>query len=111
MISRLILVFAMVTSAVAFEQIYAINAGGEKDHTDADGIFYTAKKGRRNDKWDDLDYGSVPQSDRDIYQLMNYVKKTDDTPNSIEYQIPLKSDGLYVLIAKFSYGDYYDYDD
>jgi hypothetical protein len=102
MISHLILVFAMATSAVAFEQIYAINAGGEKDHTDADGIFYTAKKGPRNFKWPDFDYYDVPRSIKDIYQSINYVHKTD-TPNSMEYQIPLKSDGLYVLIAKFSF--------
>jgi hypothetical protein len=104
MILHLILIFAMATSAVAFEQIYAINAGGEKDHTDADGIFYTAKKSAKSYDWGNIGnffLYNFPKSDWYIYQWTEYAILSD-TPNYIEYQIPLKSDGLYVLIAKFT---------
>jgi Malectin domain len=99
----LILVFAMATNAIAFEQIFAVNAGGTKNHTDSDGIVFTAKTIRRSYQWNEdfqifFDTDDVmPQADRHIYLTKEY------TSQAILYSVPLKSDGIYVLIAKFYY--------
>jgi Malectin domain len=90
----------MSTKVIAWEQIYAINIGGY-GHNDSDGIVYQADKGGDPRKYkQQIDIGTVPESDRNIYQE---CKLTNVTDSPLTYEIPLKSDGLYVLIAKFAY--------
>jgi Malectin domain len=94
------LILLLAANANSFEQIYAVNCGGSK-HTDSDGITYQPHK-PRGTAWglkEEMDIGEIPESDRYIY------KTIDDTYNftsSLKYEIPLKNDGLYLLIAKFS---------
>jgi Malectin domain len=97
---QLILLLTMAIRVIAYEQIYAINAGGKQDHTDSDGIHYEKKTAADTVKWSStLDFDNVPESDKPIYQYVDYGAK-------IKYDLPIKSDGLYVLIAKFSYANY-----
>jgi Malectin domain len=94
----LLTLLAMATNTIAFEQIYAINAGGEA-HTDADDIIYRKDVDREPHKWHwDLDIGDVPESDRDLY--VSYVR-TNNTGVLLRFNLPLKTDGFYVLIAKY----------
>jgi Malectin domain len=92
-----IVVLALASKVIAFEQIYAINAGGP-NHTDSDGIVYVNKTlGKIIQFKLNLGLDNVPESDRPIY------KWTDHTLSSyFQYDIPLKSDGLYVLIEKIA---------
>jgi Malectin domain len=96
----LILILTMATNAIAFEQIYAINAGGNA-HTDSDGIQYRGVC-EKDGSDDDFDIGGVPQPDRHIYQTFNYFQSTDNKMKIININIPMKMDGLYAMIAKFS---------
>jgi Malectin domain len=97
-----LLILAMATKTIAYEKIYAINAGGDAI-TDSDGIEY--QEGVSNNcsfLWKKaLDLTRIAESDRDIY------KTVDRLPNGpvskLEYNMPLKSDGFYALIAKFSF--------
>jgi Malectin domain len=90
----------MATNVLAFEQIFAVNSGGDA-HTDSDGIIYQQRVAT-NIRWPNTptDYKNVIGSDQIIYQSYVYSHKTDP---SIKYEIPFKSDGLYLLIAKYSY--------
>jgi Malectin domain len=97
------LILILATKVNAFEQIYAINCGGSKNHTDSDGITYQPHIPRGEWGWPEKrDIGEVPESDRYIYE------RIDDTYNfttsSLKYNLPLLNDGLYLLIAKFSNG-------
>jgi Malectin domain len=102
------LIFAMATMAtniIAFEQMYAVNSGGEA-HTDSDGIEYQKIKSVNPANWSkisDFDFGNVPVSDLPIYRT---IDRSYHNKPPIQYNISVQSDGLYVLIAKFSYGDY-----
>jgi Malectin domain len=91
----LILILMLATDAIALELIYAINAGGG-NYTDLDGIVYQSYDSKIRYKWPPYDIGNVPESDTQIYKF------TDFTNSAIEYDVPLKSDGLFVLIVKFS---------
>jgi Malectin domain len=93
-----LLVLLMTTNVIAFKQIFAINAGGEA-HTDSDGIVYqrrVEKHSRFNSNL--FDTGNIPDKDKLIYQNVEYSSK----PDQLQYDIPLKNDGMYLLIAKFS---------
>jgi Malectin domain len=97
----IILILTMATKAIAFEQIYALNCGGEA-HTDSDGIVYQTRneekrRENRDVTIDTLDIGTVPKSDRPIYYSYEYAGSSD---NPLIYHLPLESDGTYVLIAK-----------
>jgi Malectin domain len=94
-----ILVLTMATNAIAFEQIFAVNTGG-RAHTDADGIVY------QEDDFQvtriivpQINMGDVPVSDEILYSNAEYLKGDDKV---VAYDIPVKSDGLYLLIAKYS---------
>jgi Malectin domain len=91
----------MAARAIAFEQIYAINSGGEA-HKDSDGIVYSkGDDDNRSKIWTkEINYKNIPMSDRNIYK--KYVYSKDNTV--INYSIPVKNEGYYLLIAKFSYG-------
>jgi Malectin domain len=97
-----LLLLTMATYVIAFEQIIAINSGGEAQ-TDADGIVYQKYDQNPGVWWNVLELGNVPESDRDIYRL---IHNTNKPLSPIKYDIPLKSDGFYLLIAKFSYAWY-----
>jgi Malectin domain len=96
----LILLLTVATRVIAYEQIYAINAGGEHDHTDSDGIHYEKRTISKTHKWHRGIGGNIPKSDEPIYQYVDFGAK-------IKYDLPMKSDGLYVLITKFSYANSY----
>jgi Malectin domain len=94
----MLLVLAMVTKVIAFEQIYAVNCGGLA-HTDMDGITYQPKtKGHYYKTNWRFDVDTVPSSDKLIYSSYEYASNYS---NPLIYHLPLRSDGLYVLIAKF----------
>ncbi|KAL0272285.1 UNVERIFIED_CONTAM: hypothetical protein PYX00_005321 [Menopon gallinae] len=80
--------------------IYAINAGGDA-HVDSYGIRYdrdplTGKVGTASDFGKQLVIGRVPQNDQILYQTERYHHST------FGYDIPIKEDGNYVLVLKFS---------
>jgi Malectin domain len=94
----ILIILTITMKVIAFEQIYAVNSGGEA-HTDSDGIIYqtqTENKNRENYNVNlySFDIGSVPASDKPIYFT------TERSEFSLTYDLPLVSDGLYVLIAK-----------
>jgi Malectin domain len=93
------LILLLAANANAFEQIYAVNCGGGK-HTDSDGITYQPHKPRGPELgWaEEMDIGEVSESDRFIYTRIDY---TTNFTSTLKYEIPLKNDGLYLLIAKF----------
>jgi Malectin domain len=95
-----IIILTMAVKVIAFDQIFAINAGGAA-HTDEDGIIYQERDSKHG-FWDQLSQntlhmGTVPESDKNIYRYYEYK---DHSP--INYHLPLENDGLYVLIAKFT---------
>ncbi|KAG8225265.1 hypothetical protein J437_LFUL006498 [Ladona fulva] len=80
--------------------IYAINAGGEA-HTDVNGIRYErdpllGKVGTASDYGKQLLISRVPQNDLILYQTERYHHST------FGYDIPIKEDGDYVMVLKFS---------
>jgi Malectin domain len=91
-----IVVLVLVSRVTAFEQIYAINTGGP-NHTDSDGIVYVNKiSGIKYELGSTLVLDNVPESDRPIYKWTEYSE------SYLQYNMPLKSDGLYVLIEKIA---------
>jgi hypothetical protein len=73
----ILILMLMATKAIAFEQIYALNCGGEA-HTDSDGIVYqTRSENVKRDNWDvtkdTYDIGTVPKSDKPIYYSCEYT--------------------------------------
>jgi Malectin domain len=97
----ILIILTINTSVIAFEQIYAKNCGGT-GHTDSDGIIYQRRSvvpPLSYIGWINFNIGSVPVSDRSIYYTVEYSRIGK---NPLIYQLPLASDGLYVLIAKFS---------
>jgi Malectin domain len=101
-----LLIMIMTTNVFAFEQIFAVNSGGGA-HTDSDGIIYQQRVATNN-KWPNAptDYKNVIGSDRIIYQSFAHSFLSQPP---IKYEIPLKTDGLYLLIAKYAFpsGDAY----
>jgi Malectin domain len=101
-----VVILTMVSNVIAYEQIYAFNAGGDA-HTDSDGIIYQKDVSPYIQKYyhSDLDLGNVPESDRDLYRKdENLNHKINNIP--LKFDIPLKNDGHYLLIAKFASGYY-----
>ncbi|XP_064109046.1 malectin-A-like [Macrobrachium nipponense] len=101
-IMLLLLLFLIFFSRVAGlgEVIYAINAGGDA-HIDVYGVRYekdplTGKIGTASDFGKQLVIGRVPPGDQVLYQTERYHHST------FGYDIPLKGDGDYVLVLKFS---------
>lgn len=94
------LAIALLTvQTTAYKVIYAVNCGGD-EHTDTSGIKYekdTLKVGTSSDFGKNLpSIGRVPsKSDEIIYQTERYHTST------FGYEIPLESDGDYVLVLKF----------
>lgn len=80
--------------------IYAINAGGDS-HVDSYGVRYDrdplmGKVGTASDFGKQLVIGRVPQNDQILYQTERYHHST------FGYDIPIREDGNYVLVLKFS---------
>jgi hypothetical protein len=95
--SVLLVVLIMATNVVAFKQIFAINAGGEA-HTDSDGIVYQRGVDKHTRSVFNFDPGNIPDKDKLIYHNFEYSIK----PDQLQYDLPLNTDGLYLLIAKFA---------
>ncbi|KAK3887665.1 hypothetical protein Pcinc_008249 [Petrolisthes cinctipes] len=90
----------LITAHGLGEVIYAVNAGGEA-HIDVYGVRYekdplTGKVGTASDFGKQLVIGRVPPGDQVLYQTERYHHST------FGYEIPLKGDGDYVLVLKFS---------
>ena len=82
------------------EIVFAVNAGGEA-HIDIYGIKYQRdtlhnKVGTASDFGKQLIIGRVPQADQILYQTERYHYAT------FGYEMPIKGDGDYVLVLKFS---------
>jgi len=80
--------------------VYAVNCGGEA-HVDKYNIKYErdplhGKIGTASDFGKRLEIGRVPKEDWILYQTERYHT------NTFGYDIPLKTDGDYVLVLKFS---------
>ncbi|KAG5881031.1 hypothetical protein JTB14_006823 [Gonioctena quinquepunctata] len=83
----------------AGQLIYAVNCGGEA-HTDVYGMRYErdplhGRIGIASDYGKRLLIGRVPQNDHVLYQTERYHT------NTFGYDIPVNSDGDYVLVLKF----------
>jgi hypothetical protein len=90
----LILVLMMAANAIAYEQIFAVNINGEST-VDLDGITYQTD--HYYTKYVQL--GILrPYLEKKIY--LTLVSRADPQKG---YDVPLKNDGLYVLIAKIAY--------
>lgn len=79
--------------------VYAVNCGGDA-HTDSFGIHYEkdplhGKVGIASDYGKRLLIGRVPSNDNILYQTERYHT------NTFGYDIPLNTDGEYVLVLKF----------
>lgn len=79
--------------------IYAVNCGGDS-HTDVHGIRYEkdplhGKIGIASDYGKRLLIGRIPPEDHILYQTERYHT------NTFGYDIPITSDGDYVLVLKF----------
>ncbi|KAF6016406.1 hypothetical protein EB796_025290 [Bugula neritina] len=95
---QLLLLCNVAQSRAAVNVIWSVNAGGER-HTDSSGIKYnkdTAAVGEASDYGRTMTIFRVPQQDQILYQTERY--HTSD----FSYNIPLKDDGDYVLVLKFS---------
>jgi hypothetical protein len=85
---------------VAFKVINAINCGG-KAHVDSDGISYEKETHIHggNYTWaSSINIGTVPESDRVIYQKVYHLYG-----QSFGYDLNVEDDGQYALIVKNSY--------
>ncbi|XP_069970344.1 malectin-A [Penaeus vannamei] len=100
-IHSLLLLLTFIAKASGLgEVIYAVNAGGDA-HIDVYGVRYekdplTGKVGTASDFGKQLVIGRVPPGDQILYQTERYHHST------FGYEIPLKGDGDYVLVLKFS---------
>ena len=80
------------------EVVFAVNCGGP-DHTDLNGVHYQADKlgiGTASDFGKQLSIGRVAPLDQILYQTERYHL------SNFAYDIPIKEDGDYVLVLKFS---------
>mgnify|MGYP002803601567 FL=1 len=80
------------------EVVFAVNCGGP-DHTDLNGVHYQADKlsiGTASDFGRQLAISRVPPLDQTLYQTERYHL------SNFAYDIPIKEDGDYVLVLKFS---------
>ncbi|CAL8123865.1 unnamed protein product [Orchesella dallaii] len=78
--------------------IYAVNAGGEA-HRDIHGVIYEqdrSTQGVASDHGMRLNIERAHPNDEILYQTERY------SPTTFGYDIPLKEDGKYVLVLKFS---------
>lgn len=94
----LVVLLCIPASNCIGEVIFAVNCGGES-HVDSHGIKYQRDPltiGTASDYGRNLVIHRIPQQDQIIYQTERY--HTD----SFRYEIPINSDGHYVLILKFS---------
>lgn len=93
----LLLVFTLEVRAVG-EVIWAVNCGGEA-HVDVFGVHYQRdflNVGHASSHGTKMDIRRVPQPDRILYQTERY------NTNNFAYDLPVKNDGDYVLVMKFS---------
>jgi Malectin domain len=95
-----ILLLSMATNVIAYEQMYAINAGGAA-HTDSDGIVYRGREEKHRNLWDGrVKSENIPKQDNIIYQNFEHTEMgVGDKP--LRHNVPVKTDGFYVLIVKY----------
>lgn len=98
-VNFLVLIFFIVKNSSAGKIIYAINAGGDA-FLDSNGIKYEkdpllGKVGTASDYGKRLLIGRVQPNDQILYQTERYHHST------FGYDIPITSDGEYVLVLKF----------
>ena len=93
------ILFLLVNEITATgEVVFAVNCGGPA-HTDLNGVHYQADKlgvGTASDFGKQLTIGRVPPLDQILYQTERYHL------SNFGYDIPIKEDGDYVLVLKFS---------
>lgn len=80
------------------EVVFAVNCGGPA-HTDLNGVHYQADKlatGTASDFGKQLTIGRVAPLDQILYQTERYHL------SNFAYDVPIKEDGDYVLVLKFS---------
>ncbi|XP_050310748.1 malectin-B [Anthonomus grandis grandis] len=104
--TSLVLKFAALTTVLLFnlpkvysvgQVIYAVNAGGDA-HVDIHGVHYEKDPlnvGIASDYGKRLLIGRVPPKDHILYQTERYHT------NTFGYDLPVPSDGQYVLVLKF----------
>ena len=93
----ILLVFALEVTAVG-EVVWAVNCGGDA-HVDVFGVHYQRdwlNVGHASSHGRSIVIRRVPQSDQILYQTERY-----HTTN-FAYDLPIKNDGEYVLVMKFS---------
>src|SRR5688500_16092175 len=98
LLALLLFQFLQATSTRPPNVIFAVNCGGDA-HTDRHGIRYTKdplKIGISSDYGKQLQrIGRVPPGDEILYQTERYHH------TSFGYDIPVDSDGEYVMVLKF----------
>lgn len=94
----MLLIFVADIKAIG-EVIYAVNCGGES-HTDVHGVRYQkdphTSMGISSDYGKNLMIQRVTPQDQILYQTERYDTRT------FGYDVPIKRDGQYVLVLKFS---------
>lgn len=96
--SLLLLVYFTPYSSCIGEVIYAVNSGGSS-HTDLNGVHYQADKlsvGISSDYGKGVQVGRVAGADQILYQTERYHVA------DFGYSIPIKQEGEFVLVLKFS---------
>jgi len=97
--SCLISIVLLLTGVRAIgEVVYAVNCGGDS-HTDVHGVSYAKdsnRAGTESDYGRQLSIGRVPPVDQVLYQTERYHT------NTFGYDIPVREDGWYLLVLKFS---------
>ena len=84
------------------EAVFAVNCGGP-DHTDLNRVHYQVDKlgiGTASDLGKQLSIGRVAPLDQILYQTERYHL------SNFAYDTPIKEDGDYVLVLKFSEVDF-----
>lgn len=95
----IIIIVSQTTSVMAYEVIYAINAGGSA-FSDIHNIHYDAdplenRVGTASEFGKQLVISRVPEWDAYLYQTERYHS------SSFHYDIPIAGDGEYALVLKF----------
>lgn len=94
----LLVSFAVVDTFGVGEVIFAVNCGGDA-HIDSNGIHYQKdwlKVGYASEHGRNLNIRRIPPQDQILYQTERYHVA------NFAYDVPVKSDGDYVLVLKFS---------
>ena len=94
----LLLAASFAVGAGPGEVIWAVNCGGD-DHVDVYGVHYqrdSLRAGFASDHGKNIGIRRVAPPDQILYQTERYHTST------FSYDVPVRSDGEYVLVLKFS---------